>query len=170
MKALPCQTADCSGAPRSNGIIQLSDGKPYLVGQCSGFPLVAKCSRCKRPSKFTAVQFARLPELTIAQLEELKALEPLTRDWVGSGLPREHAHDLIAAGLMGPGVVAHRPAVKRKPPNGGTVAKTKAKTHSTGTKCRLSGVYRSGRTTIPLSKGETFPPCDGEGAKWTLVR
>jgi len=49
-------------------------------------------------------------------------------------------------------------------------------TGRTGEKCLLSGVYRC--TThpsqkIPLSKGETFPPCKGDGrghsAVWVLV-
>ena len=47
---------------------------------------------------------------------------------------------------------------------------------STGEKCELSGVYKC--TThpsneIPLSKGETFPPCSldgGHGTTWILVR
>lgn len=47
---------------------------------------------------------------------------------------------------------------------------------TTGTKCSLSGVYACTRhpaNTIPLSKGETFPPCSiqgGHGATWRLVR
>ena len=44
----------------------------------------------------------------------------------------------------------------------------------TGSKCDTSGVYRcdSCRQTIPLSKGETFPPCavERKAVNWTLVR
>jgi hypothetical protein len=45
----------------------------------------------------------------------------------------------------------------------------------TGQTCPESGVYRcdSCSTTIPLSKGERFPPCAREGGKsvnWTLAR
>jgi hypothetical protein len=45
----------------------------------------------------------------------------------------------------------------------------------TGETCQESGVYRCSRhhtQTIPLSKGERFPPCsDGRhGATWELVR
>ena len=46
----------------------------------------------------------------------------------------------------------------------------------TGTKCQTSGVYKCSThpsNTIPLSKGETFPPCSvngGHSAIWILVR
>jgi len=46
----------------------------------------------------------------------------------------------------------------------------------TGEKCQISGVYRCGMhsgNTIPLSKGETFPPCSlshGHSTIWILVR
>ena len=51
-------------------------------------------------------------------------------------------------------------------------------TGKTGEKCKQSGVYRcSTHSTqeIPLSKGETFPPCRGgnktaHAAIWKLVR
>jgi len=44
----------------------------------------------------------------------------------------------------------------------------------TGEKCQESGVYYCSThiaNTIPLSKGETFPPCrsgSGHGATWIL--
>lgn len=47
--------------------------------------------------------------------------------------------------------------------------------YSTGQKCPRSGVYRCTRhprNTIPLSQGETFPPCSWDGghaATWELV-
>jgi len=47
---------------------------------------------------------------------------------------------------------------------------------STGQKCTQSGVYKCSQhpsNTIPLSKGETFPPCSlggGHSANWILVR
>ncbi len=47
--------------------------------------------------------------------------------------------------------------------------------YTTGQKCPTSGVYKCSRhpsNTIPLSKGETFPPCSwggGHGATWILV-
>ena len=46
----------------------------------------------------------------------------------------------------------------------------------TGSKCEQSGVYKCSVhpfNTIPLSKGETFPPCSvngGHGTNWILVR
>lgn len=45
----------------------------------------------------------------------------------------------------------------------------------TGEKCLVSGVYKCTvhpANTIPLSKGETFPPCSwglGHAATWSLV-
>jgi len=47
--------------------------------------------------------------------------------------------------------------------------------YSTGQKCPQSGVYKCSvhpSNTIPLSKGETFPPCSwggGHAATWILV-
>lgn len=47
--------------------------------------------------------------------------------------------------------------------------------NQTGQKCTQSGVYRCSThstNTIPLSKGETFPPCSRNGghrADWVLV-
>lgn len=47
---------------------------------------------------------------------------------------------------------------------------------STGQKCQQSGVYRCSThstSEIPLSKGETFPPCPlggRHGTTWVLVR
>jgi hypothetical protein len=47
--------------------------------------------------------------------------------------------------------------------------------YRTGEKCPQSGVYRCSThtgNTIPLSKGETFPPCSwggGHGTNWILV-
>ncbi len=46
----------------------------------------------------------------------------------------------------------------------------------TGEKCQQSGVYKCSKhpgNEIPLSKGETFPPCSwesGHSAIWILVR
>lgn len=45
----------------------------------------------------------------------------------------------------------------------------------TGQTCAVSGVYRCQThpgSTIPLSRGETFPPCSvgGHGTSWILVR
>ncbi len=48
--------------------------------------------------------------------------------------------------------------------------------YKTGQICPESGVYKCSKhpsNTIPLSKGETFPPCScggGHGATWVLVR
>ena len=48
--------------------------------------------------------------------------------------------------------------------------------YRTGEKCPESGVYKCFQhplNTIPLSKGETFPPCSwsgGHGATWILVK
>ncbi len=47
---------------------------------------------------------------------------------------------------------------------------------ATGSKCQQSGVYACSThdtNTIPLSKGETFPPCGrggGHRANWVLKR
>ena len=47
---------------------------------------------------------------------------------------------------------------------------------STGSTCQQSGVYACsthGSNEIPLSEGETFPPCShggGHSATWNLVR
>lgn len=46
---------------------------------------------------------------------------------------------------------------------------------STGQKCEESGVYQCSsckQQTIPLSKGETFPPCATErkAVNWVLIR
>jgi len=46
----------------------------------------------------------------------------------------------------------------------------------TGQTCSVSGVYRCqshAGSTIPLSRGETFPPCSvggGHATTWILVR
>ena len=115
MKALPCQTAGCTGDKRQVGpklfgraLVALPTGGPYVLGRASGFPLIVKCATCKRPSTFTATQFNGLPELTVDQLRALDQLEPLARDWVGAGLPVEHAEQVVGAGLMGPSSVAPR--------------------------------------------------------------
>ena len=164
MKALPCQNTTkqgepCPGSPRARGVVALPNGEPYLIAQPSAFPLVAKCAKCKLPNRFTAAEFASLPEVTVAQLAAMKQLEPLTKDWRGAGLPDEHAADMLSAGLMGPSSVEARAEVV--PPT---------RTWRTGRKCPISGVYHSGETTIPLSKGERFPPYKNKGAEWTLER
>lgn len=166
MKALRCQTDPCGrGLTRAMlrarqvmgySVVMLPGGEPYIIGSPT-FPLVAKCAACKRPSTYKAADFARLPDVTVAQLEAMSLLEPLTRDWVGSGVPHEHARDMIGAGLMGPAEVEPR----KEPP---------AKTYRTGSRAPLSGVYRAGDSTIPLSKGEKFPPSGGQAADWTLER
>lgn len=49
-------------------------------------------------------------------------------------------------------------------------------TGQTGETCQESGVYRCSRhtsQTIPLAKGNRFPPCSeggGHGTTWQLVR
>jgi len=46
----------------------------------------------------------------------------------------------------------------------------------TGETCQVSGIYRCinhASNTIPLAKGNRFPPCPlggGHGATWTLVQ
>lgn len=45
-------------------------------------------------------------------------------------------------------------------------------TGSTGEKCPESGVWKaqsSPSTTIPLSKGETFPPYNNKAVTWKLI-
>ena len=46
-------------------------------------------------------------------------------------------------------------------------------TRTTGQKCPESGVWESQSnpsTTIPLSKGETFPPYNNKSVTWKLIR
>lgn len=43
-------------------------------------------------------------------------------------------------------------------------------TGRTGEKCPESGVWKSGSTTIPLAKGNTFPPCNKKAATWKLIQ
>lgn len=49
-------------------------------------------------------------------------------------------------------------------------------TGRTGEKCQVSGIYKCSThptNTIPLAKGDTFPPCSRgkrHGATWKLVR
>lgn len=105
MKAIPCSTAGCSGfrgpgsayGPRP---VVMPDGRPHLVGAPSGFPVSVICSACRRRTTVTAASWARLPTLTPVQLEAMGELEPLTRDLVGAGLPREQARDLVGAGIF----------------------------------------------------------------------
>jgi len=40
--------------------------------------------------------------------------------------------------------------------------------HKTGEKASVSGLYRSGKEIIPLSKGERFPP-SSFSPEWILV-
>lgn len=45
-------------------------------------------------------------------------------------------------------------------------------TGKTGEKCPVSGVWKwlgTPSTTIPLSKGETFPPYNNQSGTWQLV-
>lgn len=169
MKAIRCQTDPCGRglsqailrARQTMGyqVVMLPDGQPYILGNATSWPLVARCAACKRPSTYRAAEFARLPTLTLAQLEALGQLEPLTRDWVGAGLPSEHAADMVGAGLMGPGDAPQPPPPAAAP-----------KTYRTGKRAPLSGVYRAGEASIPLSRGEKFPPSGGKGVDWTLER
>lgn len=103
MKAMPCQTAKCTGDRHQLGLkmlgrasVALPDGKPYLIGSPASFPLVVTCSKCKRPQRYSAADFARLPELSAYQLEEFGALEPLARD---AGLQPGQVRDLLTAGV-----------------------------------------------------------------------
>lgn len=50
-----------------------------------------------------------------------------------------------------------------------------AQTSTTGSICQISGVYKCMThpfNTIPLSKGERFPPCSisGHATTWVLVK
>jgi len=44
---------------------------------------------------------------------------------------------------------------------------TKTEYCKTGTKCPVSGIWRSGKEYFALTKGERFPPCTSEW--WILV-
>lgn len=165
MKALRCQNECGRGLSRAvlrarqmlgYPVIMLPGGAPYVIGTVTSFPLDARCAACKRPSRYTAVEFARLPTLSADDLAAIGLLKALMRDWEGDGLPPERAAQLVGAGVMGPASIVSR-RQEAPPP-----------TWPTGSKCRTSGVYRSGDTTIPLSRGERFPPA-GKGARWTLV-
>ncbi|MCW3983669.1 MAG: hypothetical protein NWE96_06700 [Candidatus Bathyarchaeota archaeon] len=71
-----------------------------------------------------------------------------------------------------------RKPLKKTAPKPKTTNKTakKQKVYRTGEKCPESGLYahfctgKGEKSTIPLSKTETFPPCRACGSvKWTLV-
>ncbi len=52
------------------------------------------------------------------------------------------------------------------------VTTTIGMTGRTGEKCPVSGVWKwlgTPSTTIPLSKGETFPPYNGKAGTWQLI-
>jgi hypothetical protein len=64
------------------------------------------------------------------------------------------------------------PKAKAKP----AAESKKQKFYRTGEKCPASGLYahfckgKGEKSTIPLSKNETFPPCRTCGSvKWTLI-
>lgn len=106
MKALPCQNRTCTGDRRQLGIkilgqavIALPGGDPYLVARFSRYPASVKCWKCKRWSLFTALAFARLPELSHDQLHAFGMADALARDWVGDGLLLEQARDMMRAGF-----------------------------------------------------------------------
>lgn len=116
MKALPCANPNCKGSSKRGArallgfnALAMPKGEPYIIGNPSRFPFSVKCGKCKRSTSFSAVEFRKLPELSVAQLAGIGALEEASKDWTASGLRAEHAADMIAAGLAGPGAVEHRP-------------------------------------------------------------
>lgn len=94
MKRLPCKNG-C----RETGAT-LRGGRPYLMGPSPRFfPFVYHCAGCKRPTKLEATDWARLPRLTTEQLAGLGELEPILKDYIGTGLEQAHAADCYRAGL-----------------------------------------------------------------------
>lgn len=99
MKALPCN--NCQPHPSLSGrtVAMLRDGKPYVIGRPpSPFPARIFCAQCKRTTMLQAKEYHALPELTLAELDALEALEPLLHDYLGMGHPDREARDLFAAG------------------------------------------------------------------------
>jgi hypothetical protein len=177
MKALRCQTDGCPGAhlpaaKRNQGFLALRGGQPYLIGTCHRFPLVAKCDRCKRPSRWSAAEFARLPTLKNMELQAFGQLDGVTKDWEGFGLTRTQARQAVAYGLTGPSSLPDAPRPGQSAPAATIRTAPKPPRLRTGKRAPASGVYRSSHCgqTIPLAKRERFPPCHNEGANWTMGR
>lgn len=106
MRALPCNTASCptqSAEGLYRGRATLRDKSLYLLGRTpTAFPYSYRCASCKRPTVITAQDWARLPTLTVAELEELGALAALTKDLRGAGYAPHEAVDLYVAGYSSP--------------------------------------------------------------------
>jgi hypothetical protein len=114
VKALPCGTSGCQGPSTVSlpGVAALParlvkpqlkagppPGRPYLLGRApSKFPFAVYCAACHRTTRLTAVDWNRLPELSVGQLEAMGELEPLLKDLRGDGLDEREARDLFDRG------------------------------------------------------------------------
>lgn len=96
MKLLPCGTPSCAG---KGAILPASKayprGEPYLS---AGHVAHVRCSRCKRVTELSVVDFNRLPELTLDDIEDLVPGRAL-KDIQGAGFDQAQAKDLFKAGL-----------------------------------------------------------------------
>jgi hypothetical protein len=90
-RALPCKNC--------HKVALLRDGQPYLIGRAPSFPFAVHCARCKQKTRVTAGEFAALPVLTPAQLEDHGALDAYTADLRGAGFAPREAQDLLGKRL-----------------------------------------------------------------------
>lgn len=77
----------------------LRDETPYVCGRPPALPTRVYCARCKLKTLVTAAMWARIPELTGTQLEEMGLLDFVARDYTLGGLfTIEKARDFVRAG------------------------------------------------------------------------
>lgn len=108
MKVIPCDTC---GEPA-----QLPGGQPYVIGRTPDgieqHPFRIKCAKCKRTTTFTAIAFARLPEIGLAELRDMGLEDLAMKDLLGAGLTAEQVDQATAAGVtleeMHPSLEARR--------------------------------------------------------------
>src|SRR5215510_11302931 len=93
------------------------EGEPYFT---AAWPRVYQCAnhKVKPQLKISLVEFNRLPELGLEDLDRLakvykvsRLADLATQDLEGAGFPKEHARDLFKAGL---GTVADVEALSRE--------------------------------------------------------
>lgn len=106
MKALPCTYVPCpnqSAEGVMRGRATLRDKSLYLMGRPPvAFPYSYPCRGCGRKSTLSAIDWNRLQDLSLAELDGLKMLEALTKDLRGAGWSASEAVDLFSAGFSGP--------------------------------------------------------------------
>lgn len=94
LRILPCPNC-------RSGQATLPGGSPYTLGRPpDGAGIIYKCARCKRkPPRLTAVEFNRLPALSLADLEAAGVSGLVTNDLAGQGFRIEHLEQLEGAGI-----------------------------------------------------------------------